>query len=76
MNSRPVPLQLPPGSVALMARRPAIPSASPLPAVAPAAGGLIDVSQQMLDALDKYAALHKQNSALQDPRGAQLDVSP
>jgi hypothetical protein len=44
--------------------------------VAPAAGGPIDVSQQMLDALDKYAALRKQNSALQDPRGAQLDVSP
>jgi hypothetical protein len=79
LNSRPVPLQLPPGSVALMARRPATlatPTAGPLPAVAPAAGGPIDVSQKMLDALDKYAALRKQNSALQDPRGTQLDVSP
>jgi len=69
-----VPLQLPPGAVAFMSR-PAVP-ASALPAVAPTAGGPVDVSQKMLDALDKYAALKKQNAAFQDARGAQVDVSP
>jgi hypothetical protein len=79
LNSRPVPLQLPPGSVGLMARPAATLASVPasrLPAVAPAAGGPVDVSQKMLDALDKYAALQRQNSARQDPRGTQLDVSP
>ena len=71
LSSRVVPLQLPPGSLALTAP----PSA--LPAVAPAAGGPpnngpIDISQKMLDALDKYMALQKQNAAA---RGAQVDVS-
>jgi hypothetical protein len=78
LNSRPVPLQLPPGSVALIARPAAAVAtapASPLSAVAPAAGGPIDISQKMLDALDKYVAFHKQNAALQDARGTQLDVS-
>ena len=74
LSSRPVPLQLPPGAVALMSR-PTAP-ASALPAVAPAAGGPVDVSQKMLDALDKYAALRKQNADFQDARGAQVDVSP
>jgi hypothetical protein len=79
LNSRPVPLQLPPGSVGLMARPAATLTSVPpsrLPAVAPAAGGPVDVSQKMLDALDKYAALQRQNSTRQDPRGTQLDVSP
>ena len=79
LNSRPVPLVLPPGSVGLMAKPaamvPTVP-AGPLPAVAPAAGGPIDISRKMLDALDKYVALQKQNATLQDVRGAQVDVSP
>jgi len=79
LNSRPVPLQLPPGSVALMSRPTAtlasVPTTAP-PAAIPAAGGPVDISQKMLDALDKYVALQKQNAAFQDPRGAQVDVSP
>jgi len=79
LNSRPVPLVLPPGSVGLVARPgamvPTVP-AGPLPAVAPAAGGPIDISRKMLDALDKYVALQKQNATLQDVRGARVDVSP
>ena len=79
LNSRPVPLQLPPGSGALLARpvaKLATAPASPLPAVAPAAGGPVDISQKMLDALDKYVALQKQDPALPDLRGTQVDVSP
>ncbi|MGH7124194.1 MAG: hypothetical protein ACREFI_07465, partial [Stellaceae bacterium] len=73
LSSRVVPLQLPPGSLAQMSQA----SASTLPIVAPAAGGSppsgpIDISQKMQDALDKYVALQKQNTAA---RGAQVDVS-
>ncbi len=71
LSSRVVPLQLPPGSISLTSRAPA------LPAVAPAAGGPpgngpVDISQKMLDALDKYMAFQKQNAA---GRGAQVDLS-
>jgi hypothetical protein len=84
LSSQPVPLQLPPGSVALTSRpRATLASvpASPLPAVAPAAGmpptgEPIDISQKMLEALDKYVALQKQNAAARDARGTQVDVSP
>lgn len=79
LSSRPVPLQLPPGSVALMARpaaKLATAPASSLPAVAPAGGGPVDISQKMLDALDKYVALQKQNAALPEARGTQVDMSP
>jgi hypothetical protein len=79
LSAQPVPLQLPPGSVALASRpRSTLASVptSPLAAVAPASGGPVDISQKMLDALDKYVALHKQNSALRDARGTQVDVSP
>ncbi len=73
LSSQVVPLQLPPGSLSLQSR----PPASVLPAVAPAAGGPptsgpVDISQKMLDALDKYMALQKQNAAA---RGTQLDTS-
>lgn len=73
MSSRVVPLQLPPGSLAQMSYA----SASALPAVAPAAGvppnnGPVDISQKMLNALDKYMAFQKQNTAA---RGAQVDLS-
>ncbi len=73
LSSQVVPLQLPPGSLSLPSR----PPASVLPAVAPAAGGPpssgpVDISQKMLDALDKYMALQKQNAAA---RGTQLDTS-
>lgn len=79
LSSQPVPLQLPPGSLSFMSRPSAtLASAppSPLPAVAPAAGGPVDISQKMLNALDKYVALQKQNTANRDARGAQVDVSP
>ncbi len=66
LSSHVVPLQLPPGSLSLT-RAPA----SALPSVAPAAGP-VDISQKMLDALDKYMALQKQTAAA---RGAQVDVS-
>lgn len=73
LSSQVVPLQLPPGSVSLMSRAPT----SALSTVAPAAGGPnpnvpVDISQKMLDALDKYTALHKQNAGA---RGAQVDLS-
>jgi hypothetical protein len=69
LSSRVVPLQVPPGSLPQMS--------SALPAVAPAAGGPtsrgpVDISQKMLDALDKYVALQKQNTAA---RGGQVDLS-
>jgi hypothetical protein len=79
LSAQPVPLQLPPGSVALASRpRTTLASVptSPLAAVAPASGGPVDISQKMLDALDKYVALQKQNSAIRDARGTQVDVSP
>jgi len=73
LRSQVVPLQLPPGSVSLTSRAPA----SALSSVAPAAGGPnpnvpVDISQKMLDALDKYTSLQKQNTAA---RGAQVDLS-
>jgi hypothetical protein len=73
MSSRVVPLQLPPGSLAQMSYAPA----SALPAVAPAAGappssGPVDISQKMLNALDKYMAFQKQSTAA---RGARVDLS-
>jgi hypothetical protein len=72
LSSRVVPLQLPPGSVSLTSRAPAI----PLPGIAPAAGpdrnAPIDISQKMLNALDKYMAVQKQSTAA---RGAQVDLS-
>ena len=84
LSTQPVPLQLPPGSVSFMSRpRATLASVppGPLPAVAPAAGappgnGPVDISQKMLDALDKYVALQKQNTAARDARGAQVDLSP
>jgi hypothetical protein len=30
----------------------------------------------MMDALDKYVALQRQNAAVRDARGAQVDLSP
>jgi hypothetical protein len=83
-SSQPVPLQLPPGSVSFMSRpRATLASApaTPLPAVAPMAGGPattgpVDISQKMLDALDKYVAIQTQNAANRNARGAQVDVSP
>ena len=73
LSSRGVPLQLPPGALAQMSR----PQMTVLPAVAPTAGapapsGPVDVSQKMLDALDKYMALQKQAGAA---RGTQIDTS-
>ena len=72
-TSQVVPLHLPPGSLAQMSR----PTASALPGVAPAAGGPnasgpVDISQKMLDALDKYMAVQKQAQAA---RGTQVDTS-
>ena len=51
------------------------PSMTVLPAVAPSAGaqaasGPVDISQKMMDALDKYMAIQKQATAA---RGTQLD---
>ena len=84
LSAQPVPLQLPPGSVSFMSRpRATLASVppSPLPTVAPAAGaqpgnGPVDISQKMLEALDKYVALQKQNTAARDARGAHVDLSP
>ena len=84
LSAQPVPLQLPPGSISFMSRpRTTLASVapSPLPAVAPAAGappgnGPVDISQKMMDALDKYVALQKQTAAVRDARGAQVDLSP
>jgi hypothetical protein len=42
----------------------------------PATTGPVDISQKMLDALDKYVAIQTQNAANRDARGAQVDVSP
>ncbi|HKX11350.1 MAG TPA: hypothetical protein VJN67_24325 [Stellaceae bacterium] len=73
LSARGVPLQLPPGALAQMSR----PSMTVLPAVAPAAGapptsGPVDISQKMMDALDKYMAIQKQATAA---RGTQIDTS-
>jgi hypothetical protein len=84
LSSQPVPLQLPSGSISFMSRPRATlasASATSLPAVAPLAGGPatawpVDISQKMLDALDKYVAIQTQNTANRDARGAQVDVSP
>jgi hypothetical protein len=72
-TSQVVPLHLPPGSLAQMTR----PTAGALAAVAPAAGapnpsGPVDISQKMLNALDKYMAFQRQ---AQTARGTQLDTS-
>ena len=53
------------------------PSMTVLPAVAPSAGaqaasGPVDISQKMMDALDKYMAFQKQAGAT---RGTQIDTS-
>ncbi len=79
MSAQPVPLQLPPGSIAFLSRpRTTLAAVPPSPAsAAPSGQGQpIDISQKMLDALDKYVALQKQNAAARDGRGGQLDVSP
>jgi hypothetical protein len=79
LNPRPVPLQLPPGSIAFMSRPMATLATAPTgaPAIAvPAAGGPVDISRKMLDALDKYVALQSQTATARDSRGAQLNVSP
>lgn len=73
LSSRGVPLQLPPGALAQMSR----PQMTVLPAVAPSAGspaasGPVDISQKMMDALDKYVALQKHTAAA---RGTRIDTS-
>lgn len=65
LSSQPVPLAVPPGSL------------MPQPRLTPAsASAPIDISQKMLDALDKYAALQRQREGARGERGSQLDVAP
>ncbi len=83
LTSQPIPLQIPPGALGTMAPQPraikvmASPPATPAAAssdtaatLPPPDGRPIEISQKMLQALDKYMAL--QPAA----RGAQVDVSP
>lgn len=65
LTAQPIPLSIPPGSLTPQ------PRLTPISASA-AASAPVDISQKMLDALDKYAALHRQR----DARGAQIDVAP
>jgi len=71
LNPQPVPLNVPPGALPLNTRqRGMLVSAAP---PAPASSGPVEISQKMMDALDKYVAMQKQNLGA---RGSQLDVSP
>lgn len=77
LHSQPVALMVPPGSLPNGGR----PRLQPASAVAPANGPTpaspnpdapVDISQKMLDALDKYMTLQQKN----DNRGGQVDVAP
>lgn len=83
LTSQPIPLQIPPGVLSTMAPQPraikvmASPSTTPAATTAdtpvampPPDGRPIEISQKMLQALDKYMALQPAQ------RGAQVDVSP
>jgi hypothetical protein len=80
LNSQPVPLMLPPGALPnggrprLMAASAAAPSTSASAAV-PDPNTPVDISQKMLDALDKYGALQRQQTESAG-RGSQVNVTP
>lgn len=79
LNPQPVPLQLPSGVTGLKLMRPgALVSAASVSAApaAPASAGPVDISQKMLDALDKYVAMQRQSTAGRSERGGQIDLSP
>ncbi|HUZ72502.1 MAG TPA: hypothetical protein VMU87_05925 [Stellaceae bacterium] len=67
LQTKPVPLELPPGTLLpqrLVMPAPTAPAAAPAPASppapAPGQGAPLDFSQKMLDALDKYMKLEKE----------------
>jgi hypothetical protein len=72
LTAQPVPLSIPPGSLMPQPR---------LTPISAGAGGSVgsapvDISQKMLDALDKYAALQRQREGTSLGRGTQVDVAP
>ena len=75
LNPEPVPLMVPPGALPNGGRPRLQPTASPNAGTGgtpPAPGEPLDLSQKMLEALDKYMALQKPG----EPRGGQVDVTP
>lgn len=81
LSSQPIPLQIPPGALSAPPVRTikvmASPPTSSMPAdSAPPSGQPIEISQKMLQALDKYMALQGSQNGVGSPRGTQLDVSP
>lgn len=49
----------------------------PQPRLIPISGNApVDISQKMLDALDKFAALQRQREGTRGDRGTQVDVAP
>jgi len=79
LSSQPVPLSVPPGSLSPPVRAMPVAFTASAPAPAPAQGGSagpVDISQKMIDALDKYATLQRQREGTSAPRGSQVDVAP
>jgi len=75
LNSQPVALMVPPGALPNGGRprlQPVAPPAATPIAAPPDPSTPVDISQKMMDALDKYMALQQKSEA----RGAQLDVAP
>jgi hypothetical protein len=80
LNSQPVPLVVPPGALPnggrprLMPGAASVPSPSAAATAPPSPDTPVDVSQKMLDALDKYTALEKQRA--NQKLGSQVDETP
>jgi hypothetical protein len=80
LNSQPVALMVPPGALPNGGRPRLMPASAVVPstgatAAAPDPNTPVDISQKMLDALDKYAALQRQQSE-NEGRGSQVNVTP
>ena len=79
LSAQVIPLSIPPGSLSPPARAMPVAYTASAPAPTPTqAGGTgpVDVSQKMIDALDKYATLQRQREGTSTPRGSQVDVAP
>ncbi|HVM80903.1 MAG TPA: hypothetical protein VMU06_17920 [Stellaceae bacterium] len=77
LSPQPVPLSIPPGSLPVQGRVTPVSFTATAPAPAqPAATPPTDISQKMIDALDKYALLQRQREGTSAPRGSQVDVAP
>jgi hypothetical protein len=80
LNSQPVALMVPPGALPNGGRPRLMPASAVVPstgatAAAPDPNTPVDISQKMLDALDKYAALQRQQNE-NGGRGSQVNVTP